>query len=510
MTPRTTTIARIRGGHPGAVVLAALGASLLLPGPARPTSGELYDRIPTDEQQLGVLPNAEFDRIMRRMTLARTLRSFDDDDDFDDDDFPDGRGTFPYVLSKIPAIERGDLAAPVAGDPVVLSRADFVHGEVDLDLDGIAFTRYFSSFLDVSRAGFFVHPVGAGPMGANWVHNFVILLVRYNPDFVGVTFGQGRMVFFGKTGGGWAMLSPPFTNYQGTRYQMVERGSRLEVLDPLSERILSFEAAGIADGEVRGAVELRDSNGNALVLAYNADRTLAGVSDGRGASLGFEYVASGGAPRISRVVDHTGRAVSFEYQGAQLVGATDPLGRTTRYGYTGPSLMTTLTLPRGNVPVTNAYAGTSVVSQTDGEGHVTRFAYQAGSTRVLDPAGNEAIHSFDAALRQTAIRDQAGNTLRFGYDAFHRRTTTTDRMGDTSRVDYHQASGKVERRTDNEGRIWSYTYPPRPGWVHLLRPHPGGLPGRHRGPARARRTRERGAGDRSRRRRVDPRAQRTR
>ncbi|MBI3940437.1 MAG: RHS repeat protein [Acidobacteria bacterium] len=351
-------------------------------------------------------------------------------------------------------------APPEATDPVVTSVGEYTHTTLDLYLGGplpLGFGRHFGSFIGSGAQSSGFYGQFDGPPGANWVHNFFILLRRIDASTVGVYYYEGKEIYFRKSGALWIMAQTG-TLYRGTPYQLIESGTKLRFMDPETRMIYAFETSGLRDGGVRGVETIQDRNGNTHALSYNPDGTLSRVTDGLGRSLEFAYIVSGSRGRISKVTDQTGRFLEFSYNGAQLRSRTNARGKVTTYGSDAVGRIESITLARGNTPVRNVYSADKIVSQSDGAGNLTRFSYGSGTTTITDPLGNAVVHQFDAGLRMIGLADPAGKAIRYDYDASQRRTSTVDRMGDRSLVSYDPASGKVTARTDNDGKTWRYSY----------------------------------------------------
>jgi RHS repeat-associated protein len=356
---------------------------------------------------------------------------------------------------------------PVAVDPVATPFGEPTAETIDLFLGGsgqdLGYARYSSGFLSQAAAFWGFYRTNLRPHGEHWTHNFHLMIQRYDASRVLIYYKKGKVLFFEKVGGAWRFNSFLFgLTYAGTPYQMIEVGSKLEMMDPETNQILTFEFGSLGNFQIRGVERIRDRNGNAHNLSYNPDGTLALVEDGLGRSLDFDYVAGGGGPRIARVMDQSGRTVEFGYDAVGLLtSVTDVNGEVTRYTYDANRRLASIIQPEGNVVVQNAYgAGSRILTQTDGEGNVYSFSYVAGATTITDPLGGVRTHSFDGAYRLTAFTDEAGRTIDYAYDSSHRLVSTTDRMGATSTITYHEPSGHVAGRTD-PGRSWIYSYEPQ-------------------------------------------------
>ncbi len=351
---------------------------------------------------------------------------------------------------------------PTANDPVITSTGEFIHNTLDMQLGGplpLSFGRYHGGLVGASAGSRSFYGATDSPMGANWVHNSLILLRRIDANNVAVHYYQGKSIYLQKSGGTWS-LNQPGNSYRGTLYQLVEAGTKLKMMDPVSQVVYTFDTSGLADGGVRGVETVSDRNGNTHSLAYNTDSTLARVADGLGRSLDFTYVNAGGKPRVFKVTDQSGRFVQFDYSGAQLAAYTDARTKATTYSTNSSSLVESITHPGGNSPVRNTYISGSakVASQADGLGNTTRLAYNADNTLITDALGNNRTHFFNPELRFVGYKDEAEKTIQFGYDNSQRNTSTTDRMGDTNTISYDAVSGKVNARTDNTGKTWKYSY----------------------------------------------------
>lgn len=352
---------------------------------------------------------------------------------------------------------------PTDSDPVDTTVGEYLRRTVDRNLRGplpLGFARYSGSFAGLSASMQGAFGQADSPMGNNWVHNHLILMNKAGANVVGFHYYQAYALGFTKTNGVWSQ-NVSSTLYRGNRYQLVETGAKLNLLDPERNLVYIFDTTGASQtGSVKRGVEtISDRNGNSLSFSYNFDGTLNRVVDGLGRSLDFSYTSGAAQPRISMVIDQSGRAVQFGYTGALLSSFTDARGKTTSYAYDAGGRIAAVTRPAGNTPIRNSYnTDGSMLTQADGTGNTTAFSYASASTTITDPLGATATHNFNAAKRFTSHTDPAGKSIQYEYDSLQRRTKTTDRMGDGSGVTYDAASGKVTSRTDNDGNVWKYSY----------------------------------------------------
>jgi len=116
----------------------------------------------------------------------------------------------------------------------------------------------------------------------------------------------------------------PYTTPPGVNADLVMNadGTFTLTYHSSSER-LTFTAGGFLTSDA-------DRNGNALVLLYNTDNTLASITDTAGRVTTFKY-ANG---VLSRYIDPAGRSSLYTYDGAgNLTQSTDVSGRAVRYSY---------------------------------------------------------------------------------------------------------------------------------------------------------------------------------
>lgn len=378
----------------------------------------------------------------------------------------------------------------LVNDPVASATGEYTTEAVDLFLGGplpLAFARQYSTFLGQSASAWGFYQGAKAPMGVNWIHNFQEILLKVSDTKVAIYGERGSVVIFdyvtdaaraaraGGTrpgayavtargaGGSWVMVPPPVGFiYMGIPYQLVENGTKLELMDPDRQHIYTFEFASLADFETSNVEMIRDRNANTHALTYNPDGTLAHVADDFGRSLSFEYLSSGLAQRVRRVTDHAGRSVELGYLGFSLKTVKNPRGKTTAFEHDTGARITSVTMPVGNVVLQNSYyADSRVFAQVDGVGNTTTLAYDASSTTITDALGNTRTHHFDAFGRMTSLADEAGNTIDHAYDGLQRFIGRTDRMGDANAVSYSDESGYVTSRTDNQGNVWTYVYTPQ-------------------------------------------------
>ena len=269
-------------------------------------------------------------------------------------------------------------------------------------------------------------------------------------DFFGGNFfqlqfhlGLGQIVSFERT--------PPETEWtlsKGERWKFTveETTDYYYLKDPGLERVYIFKKFPLGTiVEPAFCLQVIDRNGNTLTYTLPADPTAEGptsVTDGLGRTLTFTY---GLVPDfkedvrsyLTRVEDHTGRAITFDYEEVagrvRLKSLTDTAGGIYQFTYDANHFMTGKTMPEMNTPYVQFNesledlfgegAVGAVVTQTDAFGHV--FSYESGSgisvlgdkqVILTNPDGSQTKHFHSEGNVRTAIVDELGEKTLFQND----------------------------------------------------------------------------------------------
>jgi len=101
-----------------------------------------------------------------------------------------------------------------------------------------------------------------------------------------------------------------------------------------------------------------------------------------------------------------------------------------------------------------------VATQTDGNGNTDTLSYgvpSANEVSVRDPQSNTAIfHTQGRDL--LGLQDPSGATLAYSYDANSRPLTQTDRLGDSWDYTYHAPTGLTQSVTRSDGSKFTFAY----------------------------------------------------
>ncbi len=348
-----------------------------------------------------------------------------------------GRPTVSVTVADIPppptAVQEKEVIEPVS-----MANGAELNSWVDLRLRGplpLYFERYYYSALQ---------PEGqvSSALGPNWMHNYDLKL-SVSGTAASVTYYHGQSIRFVKNGSSWIQTSP-----DPLAYQLAQSGTSYKMLDPVSKLIYTF------DGGTGQLQSIQDRNGNTNSFAYTNNQ-LTQVTDGLGGMLTFAYSGN----NLTSVTDQSGRSIGFTYANGALATFTDAGGKTTTYSYTGAALLTSVRLPRGNTPYTQAYDSTGkVTTSQNASSYAYSFSFNGtnGQSTMTDPLSEVStyIHSGRNLTQQT---DPAGNVTSFTYDSNSRLTSQQDGNGSRTTFSY-TGSGFIAAITYPDGGQLSLTY----------------------------------------------------
>ncbi|RJS15361.1 type IV secretion protein Rhs [Corallococcus sp. H22C18031201] len=189
---------------------------------------------------------------------------------------------------------------------------------------------------------------------------------------------------------------------------------------------------------------VRDELGHLTVYRYDEAGNLARVEDPTGRVSEYTHDSQG---RLTSVRIGTDGAITYGYEGADLVALTDAGGRTTEFIRDALGRMVARRSPGGQVDRYQYDARDRLTRHTNPLGHTTAFTYDKTGkfTRVKDPRGKETLYSYNALGQLTERMDPLGRTEAFGYDLAGRLTSFRDRKGQVSGWNYN-AAGRLTSR----------------------------------------------------------------
>ncbi len=348
-------------------------------------------------------------------------------------------------------VNRGPYDAPIkAGEPVELQTGLFVLEKTDLVLpDRIPV---------VLRRTYRTNGYPYGPFGAGTSFDVNLILAppaNGSPDQLILRMpGDSLNPFVRQPDGSFVNTVAP-----------IFRGARVTLEG--DNRILRFKDGAVwtfrgSDGLLMAQT---DRNGNTLTLERNATYgRITRIVGPTGRAISLRY-SSDESP-ILEATDDTGRTVTYEYNGWQLLSVTDPAGGVTRYTYDANNRLRTITDPRGITFLTNEYDSAGrVIRQTQADGGVWQFAYTvtAGiitSTTVTDPRGNTNTSRFNASGYLISHTDALGQTTTYERaPGSNLILSTTDALGRVTQYTY-DATGNVTAITDPLNHARTFTYDP--------------------------------------------------
>ena len=289
---------------------------------------------------------------------------------------------------------------------MVTSVGEFTTEGLDLVVGGgpipLVVARHYAAFASAAAGTWGFYPGNGSPIGFNWVHRQHFVLRRFSATEVGVYYLHGKVIFFELVGGVWEMTpSPAGFVYMGTPYQMTAAGTKIEMMDPESRIVLTFEFVSVPDGGNAPVERIRDRNGNALTFPNDGHTTIYGYDTND-----------------------------------NLASVVDPVGGTTTMGYDDNDDPVSVTDPLGGVSTLQRDGLRRVISRTD-------------------PAGNTAAYVFDATRRLASYVDGAGQVWGYTYDAEGALTARTNPSGETTQFT-RDVLGRATQVQDPLGHVTSY------------------------------------------------------
>jgi RHS repeat-associated protein len=180
---------------------------------------------------------------------------------------------------------------------------------------------------------------------------------------------------------------------------------------------------------------ITDPLGHTVTFGYDAAGYLTSMTDPLTHTTNFTNNLRG---QILTITDALLHQTLMDYDGADLVKVTDPLGRaTTRFSDGVGRLISTI----------------------DPLGNTTRMEYDGINrlTKVIDSLGNTIQYTYDVNGNLVTHKDQRGNNTQFSYDLRNRLQTRTDALTKVENYVY-DLGGNLTRVTDRKGQVTGYTY----------------------------------------------------
>ncbi|SCY52153.1 YD repeat-containing protein, partial [Lachnospiraceae bacterium XPB1003] len=269
-----------------------------------------------------------------------------------------------------------------ASDPVNMSTGNYVSEETDIKIGGtypLVFRRFYNSIFEQNDGGI---------LGAGWSTDFGERMLRDGDDIT-ISYSDGS---------------------KGTYKQITIRGKKFweEIHgEPgvLSEEddgfIVRMDSGSYVRFDKSGLVtEKGDHNGKTSEMIYESvdgiKRLAAVKTPGQGAFL-LNYGING---RLESLKDHTGRTVSYSYEGECLTGVIYPDGTGKTYKYSDDGRISAVVNRRGITSIQNSY---------DDAGRITKQVFADGGCNVCE---------YDDGSQTVTLREANGNVLVYEHDEF--------------------------------------------------------------------------------------------
>jgi RHS repeat-associated protein len=458
--------------QPSRILLAVLGASLVLTGTAQaggyvPPNGTLIQQA-TSIQVSGV------------NNVAVTFNNATLTDQ-----------------NTIAETNNNPVKTPSTADPVSTVTGNNYHDETDIVIRGrginYAFTRTYNSTPSATK-------VDLG-FGFGWTHSYSMRLKSNDygkcPNCTSAQAaenGNGKtssVTYTDERGGDHNYLvnettyaiTPPDGEYDSLALDTPAAGQHTLTFRNGTKYVFQTVGAGsLKTTPNLGArlIQIADAYGNQLNFAYDGSGRLSTITDNLGIAgrtgLAFGYV--GAATQIATVTDWTGRQWAYGYDAAfNLSSVTNPLSQKIQYGYVaGSHNLTTVTLPqsRNGIPVTTTfryYQNGKTFNYANSLGHTETLDYDLyrKTTRVTDPRGGIREYEYDPSGRMTKLSEPDGAILMFGNGLDGVRYKKTDGLGYVTQYSYRSDKsfntasdtfGNVTREQDALNQTVDTTYGP--------------------------------------------------
>ena len=316
------------------------------------------------------------------------------------------------------------------GDPVFMPNGNFTWNYTDIAVYGaqpLEFSRNYNA-LDKSDS----------EVGYGWRHTYSVSF-EVTKYFATAKFADGFKYIFNRHGDG--SFIPP----EGVSATVEAFGSGYKLTEQNGTKYY-FDANGYL-------LAIEDVGGNRTSITRN-DAQITSVSNDSG-TLTFTYSGN----KISRITDHTGRSVSYTYNGnGDLVSFLNADGDTIDYTYDSNHRITEISDFNGNTYLKNVYDNLGrVTEQYMADQGTTYFDYDFTNrvSTIIAPDGAVCKYYYNIDRRITAVEDINGQMI-YEYEN-GRLKKTTDRLGNSTTYT-RDAAGNTTSITYPDGNIEYYEY----------------------------------------------------
>jgi len=207
--------------------------------------------------------------------------------------------------------------------------------------------------------------------------------------------------------------------------------------------------------------QLKDPQGNAVVLTYDATLRLTSLTDAQGQSTTFAYGATDPL-RVTGITDPFGRTATIGYDSAgRLQSLTDAIGMQSSFTYGSDSNISAMTTPYGTTSFTTTQTGRhrqlTVTDPLGGRERVEFFDIAPGIPYSEAVVPNDAA-TYNAWLNYRNVFYWDRNAMATA-EGDYTQAYIRHFLHDTYNYDINAVSGVMEsEKAPLENRVW-YSYP---------------------------------------------------
>ena len=214
-------------------------------------------------------------------------------------------------------------------------------------------------------------------------------------------------------------------------------------------------------------IKIDDQNQVETVLSYEGNNLIKVV--GLSGFLAFTYYDDDKIDndKIATITDHTGRTVSYTYDGDLLTSATDPLGGVRTYAYDEQERFLNEINPEGNLMVENEYDEKDrVIKQLYADGSEMGYEYEDREvqniketlkTEFIAQNGVKTTYYRDIQYRTLEVEYPDHGIIQTEYNWKHQKISETDKIGPRTYYDYND-KGNLTRIENPLGEMTDLIY----------------------------------------------------
>jgi len=311
-----------------------------------------------------------------------------------------------------------------------------------------------------------------GSLGRGWSHNWELWRETAADGTVAIVGpGESRRTFKPDVRGGYSRDPGDYatlTALGGGVFTLREKNGLLRVFraDGKLDYVQDLNAVRITCAyEGDALISLTHSAGQALIMTYSGGR-VATVNDDAGRQTVLAY--SGEHLVSARYFD--GSEVRYAYSLGQglarehaLTEIAHPGGTHEFFAYDTRGRLTGMSREGGAEAVTFGFDSAGQVTATDALGNSSRFFFDCHGllAKTVNPLGNAVRLNYDNQYNLVAVTDPAGRSHDYTYDTAGNLVAATDALGFHTRFAYAGPYSRLSQLTDANGNSTRYSYDER-------------------------------------------------